>query len=641
MQQRDHHPRTARWIPVALVIVIATLIGSVVIPGFESADVLSSLREDSELIDPARRASEQIESGIGTAYVERHRYDVFHDSASPALLGRLAAENEAQIANLQQLTLQLSDGDSALAHVKTLATHVARFQELAAIGAEKSNAPVSADGLVQRIAARESVLVATARVQSDLARLVAAHRAAVVVHERRGLRVNVALVLAAFLAMASMLEATRRERRSARADSALRRAAEELAEAPSTADVARQIAECAIEVFHGHAAVMLSIDRQGDGSPGVVVASIAGSSDAFAAFAGPYRGSIVERAIAHGQARALDIELDGRTVSALVIPLGVSASPNGAVLVTRVPGQQFRHDEILLGATFGRLAQLAHEKVQLLEQARAARAQLERAMESRNRLMRGFSHDVKNPLGAADGYAALIESEDFGPITKDQRRGIARLRLALQRALSLIDDLHQLARVETGDVPMHLDHTDLAQLVLGLADEYRATADARCLDLVVDVEPTLPMAVTDGARVRQIVANLLSNAIKYTDEGSVTLYASSQHGDDPRDSHILIRVADTGPGIPSDKLDYIFDEFTRLSDRRPGAGVGLAISRHLASAIGCRLDATSEVGKGSTFTLTIPLAEGDSGRAPLSPLRALDEQQKLLIGEMRPSVGNG
>jgi signal transduction histidine kinase len=585
----------------------------VVIPGFESADVIASLREDRELIEPARLASERIESGIATAYTELQRYTAFHDSTSFARLRRIAGVTDADIASLQQLTLQISEGDSVVAHVNALAAQVGQFQKLAGIGPEESGAPASADIVERRIAARESVLVATARVQSDLARLIAAHRSAVVVHERRGLRVNVALVLAAFLAMATMLEATRRERRSARADSALRLAAEALAEAPSTAEVARQIAQCAIEVFRGRSAALMSVDGAGAGSPRVVVASTAGEADPFTELAGPYRGSIAERSIEYGRARVLDVEIGGRTVLGLVIPLGVTASPNGAVVVTRSPGRQFRHDEILLGATFGRLAQLAHEKVQLLEQARAARAQLERAMESRNRLMRGFSHDVKNPLGAADGYAGLIEAEAFGPITNDQRRSLGRLRLAIQRALSLIDDLHQLARVETGDVPVHLERTELSHLMLGLAEEYRAAADARGLELVVDVDAGLPTAMTDGSRVRQIVANLLSNAIKYTDEGSVTLRVTSQQSGGSHDRHILIRVTDTGPGIPSDKLGSIFDEFTRLSDRRPGAGVGLAISRHLASAIGGQLDATSEVGRGSTFTLTIPLgAEGES-----------------------------
>jgi signal transduction histidine kinase len=113
--------------------------------------------------------------------------------------------------------------------------------------------------------------------------------------------------------------------------------------------------------------------------------------------------------------------------------------------------------------------------------------------------------------------------------------------------------------------------------------------------------------VTDASRVRQVVANLLSNAIKYTDAGSVTLRASRQESGDAQHQSILILVADTGPGIPADKLDSIFEEFSRLSDKQPGAGVGLAISRHLANAIGCTLGVTSEVGKGSAFTLSIPL----------------------------------
>lgn len=605
--QRDRHPRRGRWIPVVLVLVIIALFGSVVIPGAESAEVLASLREDREVIEPARLASERIESGVAAAYIELHRYLAFRDSASPGRLNRLAAQNEANIAKLQQLTRQLRDGDSVVKDVTMLATHLELFQAAATLGAEGSRPAGSAEAIERRILAREAVLLATSRVQSDLDRLVAEHRLAVVFRERRGLLVNAALVLAVLLAMASMLAATRRERRRARGDWALRIAAESFVEAFSTADVARQIAESAIEVSHGQSAAMLRIDGPGGDAPRMVVSAVAGKSDALTKFAGPYRGSIVERAIELGRLQALDVEVGGRTLPLLVIPLGTTASHNGAVIVTLSSRRRFRQDEGESAATFGRLAQLAYEKVQLLEQARIARAQLERAMESRNRLMRGFSHDVKNPLGAADGYAGLIEEEIFGPITDGQRRSISRLRLALHHALSLIDDLHQLARVESGGLPVHLERTDVRQLVLSLGDEYRATAEARHLDLVVDVEADLPTVVTDGSRVRQIIANLLSNAIKYTDEGSVALRASRQPSADTQGQLVLIRVADTGPGIPADKLDSIFEEFTRLSDRQPGAGVGLAISRHLASAVGCSLDVTSEVGKGSTFTLAIPL----------------------------------
>ena len=607
MEQRGHSPLAARWIPAASVLVVTTLLLSVVIPGIESADVLTALREDSELIAPARLASEQIESGIARAYTELHRYVVFRDTASPGRLKRITAQNEGNIAKLRQLTDQLRDGDSVVKDVKVLATRMQRFHALTTAEADELRPAESVEALGRRTAARDSVLTATAQIQSDLARLVAEHRSAVVVHERRGLLVNAGLVLAALLALVSMLAATQRERRRAHRDLALRIAAEALAEAFSTADIARQIAQSAIEVSNGRSAVMLTIDTIAGDSPRMVVSARAGESDALGGFAGPYRGSIVERAIGSGRPNVHDVQIDDRTLRLLVIPLGTTDSPNGAVLVALPPGRRLRPVDHELGATFGHLAQLAYEKLRLLEDARAARSQLERVMESRNRLMRGFSHDVKNPLGAADGYAALIEDEIYGPMTDGQRRGIGRLRRAIRRALSLIDDLHRLARVESGEIPVHFERIDVTQLMLDLGDEYRATADARKLELVVDIDADLPMVVTDASRVRQIVANLLSNAIKYTDTGSVTLRVHHQPGVDPHAQRILIRVADTGPGIPPDKLVSIFEEFTRLSDRQPGAGVGLAISKHLANAIGCSLDVASEVGKGSTFTLAVPL----------------------------------
>lgn len=249
-----------------------------------------------------------------------------------------------------------------------------------------------------------------------------------------------------------------------------------------------------------------------------------------------------------------------------------------------------------------------------LEHESTLRHELERVMRSRQRLMRGFSHDVKNPLGAADGYAELMADGLYGDLSSTQRATIERIRRSIHGALSLIEDLHELARAETGNLVLRRQTVDLGKLARSIGEEYRGTAYASGLSLDIHVAPDLPTTQTDPMRLRQIVGNLLSNAIKYTKSGSVSL--SLRVGPSPiagsGGACAEFDVTDTGPGIPADKRDVIFEEFSRLdTGDKPGAGLGLAISKRLAEALGGRISVESDVGHGSTFTVRVPLRESE------------------------------
>jgi signal transduction histidine kinase len=271
-------------------------------------------------------------------------------------------------------------------------------------------------------------------------------------------------------------------------------------------------------------------------------------------------------------------------------------------------------------------AALAHEKLRLLDEAREGRQQLERVMQSRSRLMRGFSHDVKNPLGAADGYAELLTAGVYGTLSDAQRESVTRLRRSIRSALDLIDDLHEMARAETGNINVSLKLVDLAELVRGSGDEYRAAAEASGLSLSVDAGESPLVIETDRIRVRQILSNLLSNAIKYTAHGSVGLRVRRELAQSAADGNgwLLVDVRDTGVGIAPDKWEAIFDEFVRLgANEKSGAGLGLAVSQRLAHALGGRITVESEVGRGSTFTLHLPFHHGNATVPGASPIAGL------------------
>lgn len=265
------------------------------------------------------------------------------------------------------------------------------------------------------------------------------------------------------------------------------------------------------------------------------------------------------------------------------------------------------------------LARSAVEERRLRAESERRRDELRRITESRNRLMRGFSHDVKNPLGAADGYLQLLEDGILGELSSRQAEGVRNARRSIAAALDLIQDLIGLARAETGSIEVKQGPLDLKSVMMDAAEEYRAQAEAAGLELRVEYPDGLPTIESDAHRMRQIIGNLLSNAVKYTEKGGVVLRVRSvEGGEAPGPGRwIAIDVSDTGPGIPEDEIGLLFREFTRLSSAagKGGTGVGLAISRRLAHALGGDISVESEPGRGSTFTLWLPVVADVAERA--------------------------
>jgi signal transduction histidine kinase len=236
-----------------------------------------------------------------------------------------------------------------------------------------------------------------------------------------------------------------------------------------------------------------------------------------------------------------------------------------------------------------------------------ARRALERAMDSKERLMRGISHDLKNPLNAIEGHAALLEDGIVGELAERQRHSVKRIRSGVQSLLLLIGDLLELSRAQVGELRMALRAVDVREVVRDAVDEHQAEARVVRHSISVTTAADLPLVKTDDARVRQILGNLLSNAIKYTPPGGrIEVRAELRNADGASSAkrQLAIDVSDSGPGIPADKLELVFDEFTRFDDSgKPGAGLGLAIARRVARLLDGDITVTSELGRGSCFTL--------------------------------------
>jgi PAS domain S-box-containing protein len=234
-----------------------------------------------------------------------------------------------------------------------------------------------------------------------------------------------------------------------------------------------------------------------------------------------------------------------------------------------------------------------------------------RVAESRERLVRGFTHDVKNPLGAADGFLALLEDGVVGDLEPKQHDSVARARHSIRRALELIGNVLELARAESGRVEIRRAPMNPSGVANEVVSEFRAQALEKDLALELVTTHATPSIESDEARVRQIVANLVSNAVKYTpSKGHIEVKVcrgSDRDAPGPGD-WVTIAVADDGPGIPADKQRTLFTEFTRFDpNAAEGAGIGLAISQRLATALGGTITVRSEAGVGSTFTLWLPM----------------------------------
>lgn len=245
--------------------------------------------------------------------------------------------------------------------------------------------------------------------------------------------------------------------------------------------------------------------------------------------------------------------------------------------------------------------------------------ELERATESRARLIRGITHDVKNPLGAAKGYATLLQDGIRGPLPEGQQPLVEGIQRSVDQALDIIADLLDLARADSAGLGVERVEIDLVAVARAATSDHDSAARAAGHSIAFD-HPDGPVRVfTDPGRVSQILGNLISNAIKYTPSpGTIRVSTSTEDGAEGP-SWAVIHVTDSGPGIPPDQREAIFDEFTRFHDGvQKGHGLGLAIARRISRILDGDLTVDGAEGGGSVFTLRLPLRREGSGR-PRSP----------------------
>ncbi len=224
----------------------------------------------------------------------------------------------------------------------------------------------------------------------------------------------------------------------------------------------------------------------------------------------------------------------------------------------------------------------------------------------RAQFLRTMSHELRSPLTSILGFAELLRSDIAGPLSDPQRSFLDDIHGAGSHLLSLVNDVLDLSRIDAGVWELAPDYIDLAPFMDSIVGSFNERAARKGLRLRIDTSDAPAGVVADRRALTQILMNLVSNAIKFTDEGEVAVCARTD-----ADDRLVIEVRDTGIGIEPEDQERIFEEFAQVHQGidRPyeGTGLGLAIAQRLAKASGGTIELTSTRGKGSTFTLHLPL----------------------------------
>jgi len=250
-------------------------------------------------------------------------------------------------------------------------------------------------------------------------------------------------------------------------------------------------------------------------------------------------------------------------------------------------------------------ADLAAQNAQLQWQSQ----ELERANRLKSEFLASMSHELRTPINALIGYAALLLDGVLGEITPTQRDALTRARAAAEHLLALINDILDLAKIEAGKMPVHLEEVALATVTREVAQQMEPLVRTKGLKFNTVVSDDCPVIVSDRTKVKQILLNLVSNAVKFTHEGSVTVAVECGP-----EGGVLIKVSDTGIGIRREDLDAIWEDFRQVDQSRTrehgGTGLGLSITRKLLDRLGGRVTVESEYGKGTTFAVWLPSRPG-------------------------------
>jgi signal transduction histidine kinase len=277
----------------------------------------------------------------------------------------------------------------------------------------------------------------------------------------------------------------------------------------------------------------------------------------------------------------------------------------GLVVVRKTPGL-FPQPVVDLLRTFASQSALAIQNARLFRELEEKSRQLEAASRHKSEFLANMSHELRTPLNAIIGFSEVLQEEMFGELNPKQMEYVQDIHGSGRHLLSLINDILDLSKVEAGRMELELAPFSLPAALENALTLIRERAARHELSLDLRVDPRVGDLLGDERKVRQVVLNLLSNAVKFTPPGGRVVVAAA-----PADGMVEVSVSDTGIGIAPEDHEAIFEEFrqvgTDYARKREGTGLGLSLAKRFVELHGGRIWVKSEVGKGSTFTFTLPV----------------------------------
>lgn len=292
------------------------------------------------------------------------------------------------------------------------------------------------------------------------------------------------------------------------------------------------------------------------------------------------------------------------TPSETAFPLRIGGRTIGVLDIHSSHADAFDDDDIKVLQGVADQIAIAIENARAYELEREAARQLREAEEMRRRFLAHMSHELREPLTNIIGFSRVILKGIDGPISERQRSDLEIVYANGQHLMGLINDLLDVAQIEAGLMELEFKKVDLRELIQSVMATTSALVRDKDIQLRQEIHPDLPPIEADGTRLRQVLLKLLSNAAKFTDHGSITVRAW------PNGNQIQVAVADTGPGIPEEDQERVFERFEQgeTGFKRPkGIGVGLALCKEFVEMHGGRIWVDSQEGVGSTFTFTLPI----------------------------------